>query len=590
VLEGTSTNVALGLVAGMTIFLGLPIARLKGASEAVKGMLALASAGVLMFLIIEVGYHAIEIVEGTAKGGDLNLTLFQGSIMTFGLLLGLVGLAVIEERRHQARNQGATPLDIASMIALGIGLHNFAEGLAIGQSYSSGNTALGLVLVLGFALHNATEGFGIAAPLAGTDVSWSKLIGLGLIGGAPTALGSALGGSFVNTNFELFILSLAVGSLIYVTRELLRLRFASLSTSKGMLALTIGLVVGIATEIYIEAASVNNQPEQAFHKGAAKKISFEDKEVEPNQLTVARGEYLLLVNKTNKALEIEAKGLINKEAFVPQNGEVTIQVIGTPGKYSLSPENSSLLAQIIVVPGQQNMQQADTERIIAALTIIAGHAQAAYDLHLDSFKAACRYPLLDLARAAKHSYHPVHEIFEDETPQSLLVQTALQKVGLLDPLKKKLEQYSKLAGNGKTSSEEFANSYADLIATVEKSRRLIGGEYYDNPTSRRKAALIVLQQAEDEYKEAVESGHIVVLKAAQPGKDGYLEYQDTKGFLRATRDMLMCPTDQKCASAQEAIENLLGNEFKNINPENPEHPVPFTKIEKDFEAIEKILD
>ncbi len=589
-LEGTSTNIALGLVAGMTIFLGLPIARFKGASEAVKGMLALASAGVLFFLVIEVGYHAIEIVESTAKGGDLNLALLQGGIMSFGLLLGLVGLAVIEERRHQARNQGATPLDIASMIALGIGLHNFAEGLAIGQSYSSGNTALGLVLVLGFALHNATEGFGIAAPLAGTDVSWSKLFSLGLIGGAPTALGSVLGGSFVNTNFELFILSLAVGSLIYVTRELLRLRFASLSTSKGMLALTVGLLVGIATEIYIEAASVHNQPEQAVHSVEAKRIVFEENEVEPNQLSVARGEYLSLANKTNNSLEIEAKGLINKEAFIPQNGEITVQVTGVPGKYALSAENSSFLTQVTVMPGQNNMEEADMEKVIAALTIIAGHVQAAYDLHLDSLQDHCLNPDLDLARAGKHSYHPVHEIFESKTPNSLLVQAALQKIGLLAPLKEQLEEYSKLAGSSKASNEEFAKSYADLLAMVEKTRRLIGGEYYDDPAFRRKAALIVLQQAEDEYKEAVESGHIVVLKAAQPGKDGYLEYQDTKGFLEATRAMLSCPSDQKCRSAQKAIEDLLDTKFKHINPENPKHPVPFTKIEKDFEAIEKILD
>ncbi len=589
-LEGASTNIALGLVAGMTIFLGLPIARLKGASESVKGMLALASAGVLLFLIIEVGYHAIETVEGTAKSGDLNLALLQGGIMTFGLLLGLVGLALIEERRHQARNEGASPLDIASMIALGIGLHNFAEGLAIGQSYSSGNTALGLILVLGFALHNATEGFGIAAPLAGTDVSWSKLIALGLIGGAPTALGSVLGGSFVNTNFELFILSLAVGSLIYVTRELLRLRFTSLSTSKGMLALTIGFLVGAATEIYIEAAAVNNPQAQTIHLKEAKKISFEATEVEPNVLTIGRGEPLLLINKSDRPLEIEAKGLINKEAFIQKNSISEVRVTGVPGKYTLSPEGSSLVAQVIVVPGENKMQNADTDKILAALTIMCGHAQAAFDLHLDSLRANCHNPNLDLARAAKHSYHPVHEIFEDNTPQSLLVQAALKKIGFLDPLKEKLEHFSKLAGNNKTTNEELANSYADLMATIEKARRLVGGEYYDDPISRRQAALTVLQQAEDEYKEAVESGRIVVVKAAQPGKDGYLEYQDTRGFLRATHELLMCPKDQKCVSAQTAIENLLDDEFRSINPADPEHPLPFSRMEQKFEAIEKILN
>ncbi len=589
-LEGAPSNIALGLVAGMTIFLGLPIARLKGASEPLKGMLALASAGVLIFLIIEVGYRAIEIVESTAERGDLSLAFLQGSILTAGLLLGLVGLATIEERRHKVKNEGAPPLEIANMIAIGIGLHNFAEGLAIGQSYSSGNNALGLILVLGFALHNATEGFDIAAPLAGSDVSWAKLIGLGLIAGAPTALGSALGGSFVNTNFELFILSLAVGSLIYVTRELLRLRFTNLTTSKAMLALTIGLVVGIATEVYIEAASVRNQPDQAINKAKAKRIVFKENEVEPNDLTVSRGNYLLLVNKTGKDLEIEAKGLIDKEAFVPQNGEIPVKVIGAPGKYALSPESSSLLAQVTVIPGSENMKQADTQRIIAALTVIAGHVQAAYDLHMDSHKPNSANAVLDLARAKKHSYHPVHEIFEDKTPQSLLVQSALKKIDLLDPLKEKLEQYSQLAGSSKTSNEEFAKSYANLLALIEKGRRLIAEDSYQDSAFRRTAARIVLQQAEDEYKEAVESGQIIVLKAAQPGKDGYLEYQDARGFLRTTRDLLILPNDEKCASARKAIENMLGNDFKDINPQDPKHPIPFPKVKKDFQSIEAFLD
>ena len=518
------------------------------------------------------------------------MLFYKAAFLTTGLLLGLVGLAVIEERRHTVKNEGAAPLEIANMIAIGIGLHNFAEGLAIGQSYSSGNTALGLILVLGFALHNATEGFGIAAPLAGTDISWSKLIGLGLIGGAPTALGAALGGSFVNTNFELFILSLAVGSLIYVTRELLRLRFANLTTSKGMLALTMGLVVGIATEIYIEAASVNKQSAQTTHKSEAKKIAFAEDEVEPKELNIARGDYLLLVNKTNKALEIEAKGLINKEAFIPKNSETTVQVIGVPGKYALSPEGSSLVVQVLVIPGDENMQQADNQKIIAALTIMAGHVQAAYDLHMDSLRPNCSQADLDLARAKKHSYHPVHEIFEDKTPNSLLVQSALKKTGLLDPLKNTLEKYSQLAGGSKTTNEEFARSYADLLAMIEKGRRLIAGDSYNDSTFRRKAALLVLQQAEDEYKEAVESGQIVVLQAAQPGKDGYLEYQDARGFLKTTKVLLMLADDKKCVRAQQEIQNMIGNDFKNINPEDPKHPISFSKIEKDFESIEAILD
>jgi Predicted divalent heavy-metal cations transporter len=108
------------------------------------------------------------------------------------------------------------PLSIATMIAIGIGLHNFAEGLAIGQSFSGGSISLGVVLVVGFAMHNATEGFGIAAPLAGKPVSFWRIALLGLIGGGPTAVGALIGGFFVNEYVTLLFLTLAVGSFDFM--------------------------------------------------------------------------------------------------------------------------------------------------------------------------------------------------------------------------------------------------------------------------------------------------------------------------------------------------------------------------------------
>ncbi len=588
--ELAPTNITLGLLAGMTIFLGLPVARLKGASESLRGKLALGSAGVLLFLIIEVGYHAIETLEMTAKSGDMNMALLQGGILTIGLVLGLIGLGAIEENRHQAKSVGATPLEIANMIAIGIGLHNFAEGLAIGQSYSSGNASFGLILVLGFALHNATEGFGIAAPLTGANVPWSKLITLGFIAGGPTALGAALGGTFVNTNFELFILSLAVGSLIYVTRELLRLRFTALSTVEAMTALTLGLVIGIGTEIYIEVASAKSTAEQSVNHTGSRKISFEASDIDPAQITITRGEYIELENKSDKPLEIEAHGLMNKEAFIAKNSEVVVQITGVPGKYAISPEGSSLVAQVTVVPGKTNMQDDDMQKIIAALTILEGHVQAAFDLHNDSLIKNNPMATVDLARAKKHSYHPVHELFEDKTPMSLMVQSALQKVGMLDKLKDGLEKFSQLAGSSKNSDKDFVKGYADLLALVEKTRRLVGGEAYNKPEFKAKVALLTLAQAESEYKEAVETGEIVVLQAAQPGKDGYLEYQDTHGFLKAIRALLNGTGNKKCTKAQEIINDLLGSQLKDINPPDPKHPVPFKEIEEHFETIEKTLE
>ena len=569
-ITGTPTNIVLGLIAGMTIFLGLPIARLKSASASLRGSLVLASAGVLLFLIIEVGYQAIEILEMTAKSGDLNQALIQGLLMVVGLVLGLVGLAALEEKRHQSKSGGADPLEIATMIAIGIGLHNFAEGMAIGQSYSSGNVSLGLVLVIGFALHNATEGFGIAGPLAGSNISWARLIGLGLIGGGPTAIGAALGGAFVNNNFQLFILSLAVASLIYVTRELLRLPFATLSTTRAMMALTAGLIVGIATEICIEAASVNHAQNQPISSATSSekdnldvetdipKIVFAKNLASPNKLTIDQNQELLVINKTDNPLEIESNGLFAQELFIPKHGGSTAKITGMPGQYTVNPENSSALVRIVVNPSKEKPAESifpgykqndviEAENMVAAITTIDGHAQAAFDLHLDALQTSKEsVAKLDLLRAGKHAHHPMHELLEDKTTRALAVQSLLRKIGFLDEIKEKLKNYSQLAASKNVDDDKFTKAYADLSATTEEARKQIAGDLYNQPAFRGAVARLVLQQAEDEYKEAVESGQIRVLVAGQPGKDGYLEYQDTRGFLKAAERLLEFPADNLC--------------------------------------------
>jgi zinc transporter, ZIP family len=143
---------------------------------------------------------------------------------------------------------------LALLIATGIGLHNFSEGLAIGQAGASGEIGLALVLIIGFGLHNSTEGFGIVAPLSGERPSWRFLGLLGVIGGGPTFVGTIVGQAWTSTALSVVFLALAAGSILYVVMQLLgvtqRLGHKVLVSS----AILVGLFLGFGTEFILEAA------------------------------------------------------------------------------------------------------------------------------------------------------------------------------------------------------------------------------------------------------------------------------------------------------------------------------------------------
>jgi ZIP family zinc transporter len=167
------------------------------------------------------------------------------------------GAAAIDEFTKRSWIEALTPgRRLALLIATGIGLHNFGEGLAIGQSAAAGEISLALVLIIGFGLHNATEGFGIVGPLGAEPErpSWAFLGLLGLIGGAPTFIGTVVGQSWVSTELEIVFFMVAAGSILFVVIELLNVcRKYALPT---LIAWSIlgGLVLGFATDFVLEAA------------------------------------------------------------------------------------------------------------------------------------------------------------------------------------------------------------------------------------------------------------------------------------------------------------------------------------------------
>ena len=275
----TSRLLMLGAIAGFTIFLGLPLGRLRHAAMRLRVALNAMAIGILIFLLFDVLSHANEPVEKalTAAAHDgASWWRFAGlsAVFALGLGAGLVGLAYYDgwmDRRprrfgpgaaHVGEITGALPAAwspakrLAMLIAVGIGLHNFSEGLAIGQSAAKGEIGLALLLIIGFGLHNATEGFGIVAPLAAETErpSWGFLATAGLIGGGPTFIGTVVGRSFVNDTLFLAFLALAAGSILYVVVQLLKVAGRQGFPVIVMWGILGGLVAGFATDYILVAA------------------------------------------------------------------------------------------------------------------------------------------------------------------------------------------------------------------------------------------------------------------------------------------------------------------------------------------------
>src|SRR6266536_4552692 len=280
----TAQTLLLGALAGCTILIGLPVARLRTVPAHVRSLLAATATGILIFLLWDVLSAAVEPVETALTDGRDGRFVWLAALLTAGFALGLLTLVYYDawmkarrrkafllgpgaastaefepDREREYHFKGLSPARwLALFIATGIGLHNFSEGLAIGQSAAQDELSLAYVLVIGFGLHNATEGFGIVAPLSGDaePPSWRFLGLMGVIGGLPTFLGTAVGQSWTSTSVSVLFLALAAGSILYVVMELLNVCRLFGSSSVTAWGVMLGLTLGFATDFVLVAAGV----------------------------------------------------------------------------------------------------------------------------------------------------------------------------------------------------------------------------------------------------------------------------------------------------------------------------------------------
>jgi ZIP family zinc transporter len=274
---GTGQTLLLGGAAGLTIFLGLPLGRMQGVKAGTKAFLAATATGILVFLLWDVLSEAVGPVELALEDGRHGRFAWLAFLLAGGFFVGLMalvyydlwmkrrrrraflgpGAASTAEFEHDHHFTGMSPARwLAIFIATGIGLHNFSEGLAIGQSAASDEISLAIVLIIGFGLHNATEGLGICAPLAGEQErpTWRFLGLLGLIGGAPTFLGTVLGQVWVSESVSILFFALAAGSILYVVMELLNVGRMLSSKTLVTWGVLLGLFLGFATDFILKAS------------------------------------------------------------------------------------------------------------------------------------------------------------------------------------------------------------------------------------------------------------------------------------------------------------------------------------------------
>jgi zinc transporter ZupT len=206
----------IGLYVGVIpVLLGLlwfPLLRRLGPGA--LGFLLALTVGLLLFLFVDTVHEGLEAVEGMPSA-------FQGiALFVFGAVAAWLGIETFGAWLASHKAEAGAAWVTALLVAIGIGLHNLGEGLAIGAALGLGEVALGRLLILGFTLHNTTEGLAIVAPVADTNPKLKRLLLLGVIAGAPAVLGAWIGAAAFNASLAAFLFGFGAGAIVQVIQQL----------------------------------------------------------------------------------------------------------------------------------------------------------------------------------------------------------------------------------------------------------------------------------------------------------------------------------------------------------------------------------
>ena len=179
--------------------------------------------GLLVFIGVDAVLEGVDFAGGGAQALGGPLLVILGALLSYVMLAGIGNHLNAKQRRLSNARSAPPGFRLAFLVALGIGLHNLGEGLAIGSAYAIGSLALGATLVVGFALHNTTEGLAIVAPVANEHTRKTATVRLALLGmlaGAPAIVGAWIGGSAFDPSLAAFLFGLGAGAIAQVVVQI----------------------------------------------------------------------------------------------------------------------------------------------------------------------------------------------------------------------------------------------------------------------------------------------------------------------------------------------------------------------------------